>query len=174
MEFSKSESCCFTGHRSMTESEKQRASTEIKRIIRTLARNGVRRFITGGAVGFDTLAASAVISLRDSEILTDTAGKAVKIHLTVAVPCPEQSEKWSFRDRALYNSILRSADEVITLSDHYEKSCMFVRNRYMVDNSAYCVAYVTHSRGGSYYTMNYAKKSEICVINLAQAAGGTL
>ena len=158
----------------MSLGEKQRASTEIKRIVRTLAKNGVKNFITGGAVGFDTLAANAVISLRDSEVLTDGSGKAVKIHLTVAVPCPEQSEKWSFGDRAVYNSILRSADEVITLSDHYETSCMFVRNRYMVDNSAYCIAYVTQSRGGSYYTMNYAKKSDVCVINLAENIGGAI
>lgn len=158
----------------MTEAEKQKASIEIKRIVRTLAKNGVKNFITGGAVGFDTLAANTVISLRDTEVLTDSSGERVNVRLTVAVPCPEQSEKWSFRDRAVYNSILRSADEVITLSDHYEKNCMFVRNRYMVDNSAYCIAYVTHRRGGSYYTMNYAKKSEICVINIAPNAGGAI
>ncbi len=158
----------------MTDAEKQRASAELKRIIRTLAKNGVSHFITGGAVGFDTLAASAVISLRDSEVITDALGNTVKIYLTVAVPCPEQSEKWSFRDRAVYNSILRDANEVITLSDHYEKNCMFVRNRYMVDNSAYCIAYVTQSRGGSYYTMSYADKSGSCVINIAENSGGAV
>lgn len=174
MNSEKSTSCCFTGHRSMSENEKQRASEEIKKTVRALAKRGVTTYVVGGALGFDTIAALAVISLRDSEVLTDRDGKSVRIRLIVAVPCATQSEKWSFFDRALYNSILKSADEVVTLSDTYTKDCMLKRNRYMVDRSAYCICYVTHFGGGSYYTMSYAKKSGLTVINLAPPAEGVL
>ena len=172
MEFDKSASCCFTGHRKMSDSEKISASDEIKRIVRTLVRHNVRHFIVGGALGFDTVAAVTLINMRDSEKLTDENGNEVRIFLTLAVPCPEQSARWSFADRTLYNSILRSADEMVTLSDHYTRECMFIRNRYMVDRSAYCIAYVTHRGGGSYYTMNYAEKSGLGVINIAPAVRG--
>lgn len=167
MVFDKNVSCCFTGHRVMSPSEKQRASEEINRIVRTLVKNGVRHFICGGALGFDTVAAVTLINMRTSKALADRDGNEVKIHLTLAIPCPEQSERWQFSDKALYNRILSEADSVMTVSEHYTKSCMFERNRYMVDSSAYCVAYVTRSRGGAYYTMNYAKKSGVGVINIA-------
>ncbi len=172
MEFDKSASCCFTGHRNISDDEKQRASDEIKRIVRTLVRHGVRHFIAGGALGFDTVAAVTVINMRDNEVLTDADGNEAKIHLTIAVPCPQQSARWSFADRTLYNSILHSADEVVTLSDHYTGECMFIRNRYMVDRSTYCISYVTHRRGGSYYTMSYAQKSGLGVINIAPDING--
>lgn len=167
MEFDKSTACCFTGHRNISDGEKQRVSEEIGRIVRTLVRHGVRHFIVGGALGFDTVAAVTVINMRDNEILTDADENEVEITLTVAVPCPKQSAKWKFADRALYNSILKSADEVVTLSDSYTRECMLARNRYMVDRSNYCICYVTHRSGGSYYTMNYAKKSGLGVINIA-------
>ena len=44
---------------------------------------------------------------------------------------------------------------------------MSKRNRYMVDSSGYCICYVTQKKGGSYYTMNYAKEAGLGIINLA-------
>ncbi len=151
----------------MSVTQKSKASTDIHSTVKSLVKKGVKHFITGGALGFDTVAAATVINMRDNEALTDSDGNPVRITLTVAVPCPTQSDKWSFADRALYNSILRSADEVLVLSETYTRDCMFRRNRYMVDNSAYCICYVTHQSGGSYYTMNYAKASGLGIINIA-------
>ncbi len=174
MDFDKSASCCFTGHRTMSDDEKHKASEEIKKLVRALVKKGVTNFITGGALGFDTVAAITVINMRDNELLTDENGNTVRISLTIAVPCPTQSAKWPFADRALYSNIIRSADETVTLSEAYTRDCMFKRNRYMVEKSAYCICYVTHRSGGSYYTMNYAEKSGLGIINIASPAGKAL
>ncbi|MBE6607306.1 MAG: DUF1273 domain-containing protein [Ruminococcaceae bacterium] len=163
----RSATCCFTGHRTMSYEEKNKASADIRVTVRALVKKGVRHFITGGALGFDTVAAATVINMRDNDRLTDGNGKEADITLTVAVPCPTQSSQWSFANKTMYNSILKSADEVVLISEKYTSDCMFKRNRYMVDNSAYCICYVTQNSGGSYYTMNYAKSSGLGIINLA-------
>ena len=174
MIFDNSTSCCFTGHRIMSESEKLRTSEEIKRIALTLVKKGVRHFIVGGALGFDTVAAVTVINMRDSGAFTDDDGSKINVFLTVAIPCPEQSARWKCADRVLYNSILRSADETVTISDRYSRECMFIRNRYMVDRSAYCICYVTHRSGGSYYTMKYAESKGLGMINIAPSTEAAL
>ena len=54
--------CCFTGHRSISESEIVQIPSALGKIIDELYNNGVREFRAGGAIGFDTLAALKVIS----------------------------------------------------------------------------------------------------------------
>lgn len=44
---------------------------------------------------------------------------------------------------------------------------MFRRNRYLVDNSSICIAYLTKNKGGTAYTVDYAKKLGVTVINIA-------
>lgn len=151
----------------MSYNQKRKASTDIRSAVKSLVKKGVKHFIVGGALGFDTVAAATVINMRNNEVLSDSDGNLVRITLTVAVPCPTQSDKWSFADRTLYNSILKSADNVTLICEKYTSDCMFRRNRYMVDNSAYCICYVTQHSGGSYYTMNYAKASGLGIINIA-------
>ena len=151
----------------MSDAEKSRASECIRSAVRSLVKKGVRHFVTGGALGFDTVAAATIINMRDNEALTDADGSPVRITLSLAIPCPTQSSRWSFADRTLYNSIMRSADEVTLVYERYTPDCMFRRNRYMVDRSAYCICYVTKESGGSYYTMNYAKAGGLGIINIA-------
>ena len=165
--YARAHTCCFTGHRDMSDTEKSRASECIRSAVRSLVKKGVRHFITGGALGFDTVAAATIINMRDNEALTDADGSPVRITLSLAIPCPTQSSRWSFADKTLYSSIMRSADEVTLVSERYTPDCMFRRNRYMVDRSAYCICYVTKESGGSYYTMNYAKAGGLGIINIA-------
>jgi len=48
-----------------------------------------------------------------------------------------------------------------------------VRNRYMVDRSAVCLAYLKTSRGGTYNTVTYAEKNGVPVIYLAGEPEGS-
>lgn len=48
------------------------------------------------------------------------------------------------------------------------KSAMHKRNRHLVDHSGVCVAYLTESRGGTAYTVDYARKNGVPVINLGE------
>ena len=45
---------------------------------------------------------------------------------------------------------------------------MHKRNRHLVDNSSICICYLTENSGGTFYTVNYAKKQGLTVINLAE------
>ncbi len=158
----KNTTCCFTGHRDIAQSEYEAISAAILNTVQLLYEKGFRHFICGGAVGFDTIAA---VTLLNCKRLFPA------LRLVIARPCPEQSDKWPLASRALYARILERADEVVTLSPHYTKSCMLERNRYMVDRSALLVAYVRSESGGSAYTRRYAEKKGLTVINLASTVG---
>lgn len=157
METSK-RTCCFTGHRDVKKSEYERLATAICSMIDTLHTEGFTEYICGGALGFDTVAAVTVINLK--KLYPD-------IRLIIAKPCPEQASRWAEPDRALYQRILDRADEVVTVSPVYTRSCMLERNRYMVDRSEMLIAYVKRAEGGSAYTLRYAEKKGLDILNLA-------
>lgn len=146
MAFEKETSCCFTGHRVIPSCEILKIDENTEAICKALIKKGFKTFITGGALGFDTIAAQCVLRLR----------KEYDIRLVIAVPCREQSKGWSKADKDIYDKILHFADEVIVLSEEYTPDCMHQRNRFMVDSSAVCVAYLKKISGGTVYTVNYA------------------
>lgn len=149
----------FTGHRDIDKSEYTALAGRLFLTVDRLYREGFRVFYTGVALGFDTLAAVTVLNMKH---------RYPDLSLVAAVPCPEQSAKWSDSDRALYESILRRADEVVTVSPHYTGGCMQKRNRYMVDRAEVLVAYVKRESGGSAYTRNYALKKGVTVIDVTE------
>jgi len=137
---------------------RRRLRAEITR----LAETGVNTFLAGGALGFDTLAAQEVLRAR--------AEGALSIHLVLVLPCLGQESLWSERDAAVYRSLIRQADEAIYTGDAYTRDCMFRRNRYLVNHSAYCLCYLMDTgRGGTAYTVKYARDQGLAVINLAEA-----
>ena len=50
--------------------------------------------------------------------------------------------------------------------DDYAPGCMFMRNRAMVDMSSICVSFQKRERGGTAYTVSYARRQGVRVINL--------
>ncbi len=58
------ETCCFTGHREIPRGAVKRLAELLDEEIERLAAGGVRFFGAGGAEGFDTLAAQAVLRAR--------------------------------------------------------------------------------------------------------------
>jgi len=78
----------------------------------------------------------------------------------------EQAKNWSEEDRELYYDTLAQCDDVIMLNTSYKPGCYFQRNRYMVDNSSKLICYYDGGRGDTEYTVRYAEKSNLQVINL--------
>ena len=150
--------CCFTGHRKIPENELSNLHKRLQKTVKGLLKQGVTTFYTGGALGFDTLAAQAVLNARRFH---------PQVKLILALPCRDQAGRWEERDRLLYESIKRRADEVVYVSEQYTRGCMFERNRYMIDHSDICVCYCTSGEGGTAYTVRYAEKKEIPIVNLA-------
>ena len=150
--------CCFTGHRHISYENTVMLTQKLRRLILTLAEDGVTIFRAGGAIGFDTLAALCVLEQRD----------ALGLRLELILPCHNQTRGWSERDKNYYNHILESCDSYRYISDVYTDSCMLERNRHLVNGSNVCIAYLTQNRGGTLFTVNYAQKNGVKVINLAE------
>ena len=153
--------CCFTGHRTIPAERMEELQQRLRAGILYLRDNmGITTFYAGGALGFDSLAAEAVIVQR----------KEIKdIRLVVVIPCRDQAARWSAEQRARYEQINRAADEVICLAEHYYQGCMHDRNRYMVDHSRVCICYLTERTGGTAYTVEYARSRGHKIFNLAKA-----
>lgn len=141
-------SCCFTGHRAMSMEEQQRIYPILMEKLTEATAKGVTVFRNGGALGFDTMSALSVIRLKE---------RHPQLKLFIDAPHRGQSERWEEFDRNVYEYILARADKVTYVSERYQRGCMQKRNRFMVDNSDFVIAYVKRIRGGSYYTACYAE-----------------
>jgi uncharacterized phage-like protein YoqJ len=82
------------------------------------------------------------------------------------LPCPDQTRGWSDTDKQKYKWILERADKKIYTSEHYFNGCMHKRNRHLVDNSDYCICYLRENKGGTFYTVNYARKMGVVVVEV--------
>lgn len=157
----KEKSCCFTGHRPETlyaeGLNEQEAKMIISNAVNDAIQSGFRLFICGGCRGGDFLF---------GEVVAEIKKKRSDIFLECAVPCLQQSAKWNSADRERYDNLLSSADRVTVLSSHYYNGCMQNRNRYMVDNSAMLIAMFNGSSGGTAFTVKYAQKKHLTVVNL--------
>ena len=79
--------CCFTGHRYLPADRLGEIKKRLEAESEACLRQGVILFETGGALGFDTMAAHTVLRLRE--------GYAVRLRLVL--PCPEQAKLWKKR-----------------------------------------------------------------------------
>ena len=152
--------CCFTGHRLISDEHILKLPELLDREIERLIVGGVTVFRGGGALGFDTLAELKVLEKRN---------KYKNIRLELILPCRDQADKWSKRNKEIYEYILSKADKVEYISDTYTRYCMHERNRRLVKDSDVCVAYCCRNRGGTLYTVTHAIKQGLEVINLADA-----
>ena len=138
--------CAFSGHRNLNSGGFDNALLD--RVILDLIKMGTNTFLCGMAQGFDLAAAQSVLQYKER----------YDIHLTACLPCANQSDTFSEKNRGIYNSVLERCDKVITLSPEYHSGCMHERDRFMVDNSDVLVCYLRRNSGGTFYTVNYARK----------------
>jgi len=62
--FETDECLSFTGHRHLTAQDVERLDALLPQVLEEYYQQGKRVFLSGGALGFDTLAAQAVLALR--------------------------------------------------------------------------------------------------------------
>ena len=150
---------CFTGHRELDTSSPDAIARALNQVVRMLIAHGAHRFLTGGALGFDTAAALCILELKK---------EFPHISLELILPCKNQTKLWNEDARNTYNFILGAADRIVYMHEKYTASCMHDRNRRLVDEGDMCVAFLKHSGGGTAYTVAYALKQDKEVINIAE------
>ena len=107
--------CCFTGHRNLPANKIEKIINNLDCEIENLITKGITSFISGGALGFDQIAASWIVAKKEM-------GK--NIRLIFALPCRNQDDLWSEQQKQLYKDLLSEADEIIYISEEYNTSCM--------------------------------------------------
>lgn len=145
--------CCFTGHRSITQSERRELIPRLGLLVLELYSEGYRRFYIGGAYGFDMLAGLAVAAaIRNG---------CRDIELVLAAPFPDHDSRWQKRDRELLRRIRSYASEVVCVSPVYFPGAYAARNRYMIEHSSACAAYYLPGReqSGTGQTVRMAEQA---------------
>ena len=152
--------CSFTGHRQIKSAHLPELSGIVARAIEYAYSKGCRKFITGGALGFDTVAAREIIKFRMSH--TD-------VSFVLFLPCLNQDEKWSDRQRSLYEYLLSEANEIVYISEEYVDGCMKERNFRLAYEADILIAYVSRNNSGAAQTLRMARERGIEIYNLFSA-----
>ena len=150
--------CMFSGHRRLPRDAAQlrrRLDVHIER----LSADGAVEFLSGGALGFDLLAAEAVLALRP--LYPD-------MRLIMILPCDNQDRAYTPADKARYRTLLEQADMVRYTAHGYYRGCMLARDRVMAEAAHFCLCYLTRSTGGTAYTVRQCARRDVPICNLAE------
>ena len=134
--------CTFFGHRDCPSSIKEKLHEEIERLI---CHHGVDTFYIGTQGSFDRMACAALVELRKRY-------QHIKVYRVLAyMPKPSDAD---------------TVDTIVPegIENTYPRYAIVHRNNWMIDHSAYVIAYVTHTFGGAYQAVERAKKKGKIII----------
>ena len=151
--------CFFTGHRFLPASEMEMIKSRLNEELLNAVNCGFTHFIAGGAMGFDTVAAEQVISLR---------GDYTGIRLVLYLPCRNHTQNWGENERVRFDRIKELADEIYYVTrEDYREGCMKKRNSAMAEASDMCIAYLKNPMSGTAQAVKLAEKKGLKIINIA-------
>ena len=149
--------CAFSGHRTIKQSHRAKISPLIARAIEYAYNEGCRTFYSGGAVGFDTLAAQQVIRFRMTH---------PDVRLILYLPCVDQDAKWSDAQKNMYAHLIREADEAVYISESYSPTCIKTRNEALATLGDIMICYMSHRGSGTGQTVAIAQRLGQRIYNL--------
>lgn len=149
--------CCFTGNREIPSYQLKYVIDRLNEEIANAIANGYTHFISGMASGTDLIALT---------IAAEYKKKGKDIHLEAAIPHRSRLQS----KNKIFQDALSKCDTVVVLSEEYHKDGYFTRNRYMVDRSSMVIAVSNGKKGGTGYTIHYARcaNKQINLISLSQ------
>ena len=153
-------SACFTVHRSFT-GDTTNLETRLYDVLeRAIIKKDVADFYTGGAVGWDELAARTVLKLRE-------VYPQIELHLILPCSNEEQTAKWTEEQKTEFYRILNLANSVKYTSAHYYDGCMKVRNARLVELADFCFCFwdTNRQRSGTAQTVRMAQRKKIMIVN---------
>ena len=95
---------CFTGHRDIDVSSASILPAILKSTMRKMVARGARRFLAGGAMGFDTLAALCVLELK---------AEFPDIRLELILPCRNQMQRWDARSTTAFSFLSTEGSPIV-------------------------------------------------------------
>lgn len=112
--------------------------------IKSFKEQGGELLIQGGAIGVDQWAATVAFDLG--------------LEVYTYAPFPQQPDKWSAEDQAVYREICQKSSLVKVFGEKYEVAKFFERNNAIVDDSDIMLALYTMgtTSGGTYSCAKYA------------------
>lgn len=128
----KAKTCCIIGgtnKKNDTDNPQEQFMWRIKGEILRLYRQGVRTFLCGMAVGAETAAAEAVLTLRDSAL--------PDLRLVGVLAWEERTNNWSEPDRDRFFAVMERCDEEIMLQTAYTEGALERQREYLLQNSEY-------------------------------------
>ena len=149
--------CCFTGHRIIAIEDIPDIKLWLeKTIVELYLSREVRFFGSGGAIGYDILAAEAVLRVSSNMF--------PEIKLILVLPCPGHDRFWNEDWKQRLAAVKERAAKIVYTSERYGENCMSKRNRHLVDHAGYCVAYIKKKSGGTAFTVSYAMEKGLTIV----------
>ena len=146
----------FVGHGSMNISDE--LSNKIRNtILLILTCNSAITFYCGGYGAFDLHCASICRSLK--ELFSDSS----IVFVTPYITSSQQRRMKRLIDEKLYDSIIFPPIE-----NTPPRFAIIKRNEWIISQADLIIAYVGHAHGGAYKSLEYARKKNKLIINLAE------
>jgi len=165
--------CCFTGYRPQkltylheeTGAEYQRLYRLLTKLIKAAVEEGYDYFISGFAEGVDLIAAKIVLSLKND---------GFDIELEAALPGMNQAMYWTPEQKNVYYRLLDQADHRSCPDQKMTRYSCLKRDEYMVDQADLVIAVFDGKKGGTAYTLRYArdKKRNLWIVDPLQYTVG--
>lgn len=141
--------CSITGTRKCKLSQ-----TDILPTLKNIINMGYNCFGVGGAVGFDTIAALAILDLR----------KSYPIKLISVLPYRHWYDKFNSYDKKIAIEIMQKSDKIVILADNYSPWVYSVRNRHLVQYADMLLAHCPTKSGGTMDTVHKAIEKGIPIM----------
>lgn len=138
--------CTFFGHRECYGLD----AAALENAILKLIHQGIDTFYVGNQGSFDRLCYHCLKQLRKSY-------PNIRISVVLAYLPTKSADDADLKD-AIYPEI-----------EGYPKFAIERRNRWMIDQSDYCICYINHTWGGAYKFVRIAKNKGLQLLNLGSA-----
>ena len=137
----------FCGHGSLSVSEHSFLAEKLYYEIENLIKNGADKFLLGGYGSFDHLCAETVKKLKE-----------IYPHITSILVIPYLNKE--------YNTEIYDYTKYPPIEKPPLRFAISKRNEYMVKQSDFVIAYVTHSFGGAATTLDYARRKKKTILRI--------
>lgn len=141
-----SKTAFFTGHRHINVSYQP----VIDQMIDYAIAQGCHHFLSGMAIGTDTIAATTLIKRR--------------LPWTAVIPFIGQEKRWPLRQQQRYQFCLESAQQVIVIDKAFSPRAYYRRNDYMINHSHLGLAVFDGRPGGTDHAVKGAMTKRIGLI----------